>query len=149
MRLSYAVLAAALFAAGPLYAQTTSAAPDAAPATSAPADAAAPAAATPDSSAAPAAPPKHTTNAAKRIMHPRMTAAQRFAAANTTHDGHLTKDQAKAGHLTPVYSHFDAIDKDNKGYVTEDDIKAYAAAHRSARHVTKAAAKPAATPASN
>ena len=148
MRLSYAVLAAALFAAGPLYAQTTSAAPDAAPATSAPANAAAPAAATPDSSAAPAAPTKHTTTA-KRIMHPRMTAAQRFAAANTTHDGHLTKDQAKAGHLTSVYSHFDAIDKDNKGYVTEDDIKAYAAAHRSARHVTKAAAKPAATPASN
>ena len=74
-----------------------------------------------------------------------MTAAQRFEAANTTGDGHLTKDQAK-GHLTAVYRHFDAIDKDHKGYVTQDDIKAYYAAQRAARHATtKASAKPATT----
>jgi hypothetical protein len=39
-----------------------------------------------------------------------MTEEERFDAANTPHDGHLTEDQAKAA---------------QKGYVTMDDLKAY------------------------
>jgi len=53
-----------------------------------------------------------------------MTAAERFAAANTTHDGHLTEAQAKAG-LPAVYRHFSDIDTAHKGYVTTADIRAY------------------------
>jgi hypothetical protein len=62
------------------------------------------------------------------------TMHDRFAAANTTHDGHLTLDQAKAGYKS-VAKKFDAIDKDHKGYVTEADIHAY----YSALHHHKAA----------
>ena len=61
------------------------------------------------------------------------TLAQRFADANTTHDGHLTLDQARAG-LPMAARHFAAIDKDNKGYVTLDDIHAYLKAQRAAKH---------------
>ncbi len=48
----------------------------------------------------------------------------RFTEANTTHDGHLTLEQAKTG-MKSVARRFDAIDKDHRGYVTEDDIRAY------------------------
>lgn len=57
------------------------------------------------------------------------TLHQRFEAANTTHDGHLTLDQAKAG-MKSVAKKWDVIDKDHKGYVTEDDIHAYYKARR-------------------
>lgn len=64
---------------------------------------------------------------------PHMTFHQRFEQANTTHDGHLTLDQAKTG-MKSVARHFDAIDKDHKGYVTEADIHAYYKAMRAAAH---------------
>lgn len=48
-----------------------------------------------------------------------------FYAANTTHDGHLTLAQAKAGGLTPVADHFSDIDVKKKGYVTPYDIEAW------------------------
>ncbi len=56
--------------------------------------------------------------------HTTPTMEQRFASANTARDGHLTRDEAKAGY-PPIASHFDAIDRDKKGYVTQDDIRAY------------------------
>ena len=87
----------------------------------------APAASTPApaETTAPAAPGRHGRT--------RMTMQQRFDQANTTHDGHLTLDQAKAG-MPMVAKHFDAIDKDKKGYVTMDDVSAYRAEHRRSRH---------------
>lgn len=57
------------------------------------------------------------------------TLHQRFVEANTTHDGHLTLDQAKTG-MKSVAKKWDVIDKDHKGYVTEDDIHAYYKARR-------------------
>jgi len=48
---------------------------------------------------------------------------QRFKAANTTGDGKLTKEQAKAG-MPRIYSNFDKIDVDHKGYITLDQLKA-------------------------
>jgi Ca2+-binding EF-hand superfamily protein len=56
--------------------------------------------------------------------HKHMTLEQRFDQANVTHDGHLTEEQAQSGYKS-VAKHFAAIDKDKKGYVTEDDIRAY------------------------
>ena len=78
------------------------------------------------------APAVHAASATS-TTHPRQTMAQHFASANTTHDGHLTLDQAKAGYPT-IAKHFDAIDKDKKGYVTEDDIRAYYKTQRTLHH---------------
>jgi hypothetical protein len=64
------------------------------------------------------------------------TMEQRFTSANTSRDGHLTLDQAKAGYPT-IARHFDAIDKDKKGYVTETDIRAY---HKTQRTLHRQAA---------
>ncbi len=75
------------------------------------------------------APPAHRSH---------MTFDQKFEAANTSHDGHLTLDQAKAGKLKYVARHFDAIDKDHRGYVTLDDAHAYYKTMRAARHHAKA-----------
>ena len=49
----------------------------------------------------------------------------KFYAANTTHDGHLTLAQAKAGGLTPIADHFSEIDVKKRGYVTFYDIEAW------------------------
>ena len=49
----------------------------------------------------------------------------KFYAANTTHDGHLTLAQAKAGGLTEVADHFPQIDIAKRGYVTYYDIVAW------------------------
>jgi len=76
---------------------------------------------------APAANPKPS--------HHRQTLRQRFDTANTAHDGHLTKDQAAAANWPYVVNNFAAIDKDGKGYVTVDDIHAFA----HARHASHAA----------
>ena len=63
--------------------------------------------------------------------HPRLTWEQRFAQANVSHDGHLTLEQAKAGYHTLV-RHFQEIDTGGKGYLTEDDIRAWHLRQRSA-----------------
>jgi hypothetical protein len=91
--------------------------------------------------ATPQNPPAAETPAAPGAMAPaqhkrhRMTLQQRFDAANTTHDGHLTKDQATTAKWSYVEKNFDAIDKDHKGYVTVEEIHDFAAArhgHRTA-----------------
>ena len=70
--------------------------------------------------AAPTDAPTHSTHS----THSRLTMDQHFQQANVTHDGHLTEDQAKTGYKT-IARHFAAIDQDKKGYITEDDIRAY------------------------
>jgi hypothetical protein len=100
--------------AAPAYAQTT-------PPAAAPASAAGSAAAS--SAAAPA-------------PHHRLTLDERFTKANTTHDGHLTLEQAKAGYPTLV-RHFTDIDAAKNGYVTEDNIRAWQKADRDKRHATQ------------
>jgi hypothetical protein len=120
MRLLIPALALSL-AALPALAQTSTApAATAAPATG-PAPTAAPAVAAP-------------SKPAKQASGTRMTAQQRFDAANTTHDGKLTKDQAKSAHMYSTVKNWDAIDRDTKGYVTMDDMKGYAAAQRATHH---------------
>jgi hypothetical protein len=123
MRLALPLAALALLAV-PAYAQTTP--PAVAPS---PTSAAVPQATAAPASAAPA-------------PHPRLGMDQRFGNANTTHDGHLTLDQAKAGYPT-VAKHFTQIDATKKGYITEDDIRAWEKAQRDRRHEAQ---QPAATP---
>ncbi|CAE6801389.1 EF-hand domain-containing protein [Paraburkholderia haematera] len=48
----------------------------------------------------------------------------RFASANTTHDGKLTKEQAAAG-MPMVAKHFDEIDTQKAGYITLPQIAAF------------------------
>ncbi|MGU7773066.1 EF-hand domain-containing protein [Burkholderia sp. MR1-5-21] len=48
----------------------------------------------------------------------------RFATANTTHDGKLTREQAAAG-MPMVAQHFDEIDTQQNGYVTVAQIEAF------------------------
>lgn len=48
----------------------------------------------------------------------------RFASANTTRDGRLTREQAAAG-MPMVASHFDQIDTQRAGYVTQPQIEAF------------------------
>jgi hypothetical protein len=129
MRFLIPVLALSL-ASLPVLAQTT------APATPAPSSA--PAAAAPAASAN--APP--ATGYRKGTRTTRTTFQQRFDAANTTHDGKLTKDQAQAARMYSTVKNWDAIDKDKKGYVTADDLKAYAAAQRAAHHTGTGTTKP-------
>jgi hypothetical protein len=65
--------------------------------------------------------------------HARQTWEQHFAVANATHDGHLTPAEAKDG-FPLVAKHFEDIDADHKGYVTQNDMRAWRimkkAAHR-------------------
>ncbi len=58
--------------------------------------------------------------------------AQRFAAANVTHDGRLTREQAASG-MPMVARNFAAIDADHKGFVTLQDVRAFAAERRAER----------------
>jgi hypothetical protein len=115
------LLAAALLAS-PAWAQQP-AMPGAAPA---------PMTAAPPSSTAPSATAPTTPAAASHGRHHRQTMQQRFDAANTTHDGKLTLEQAKAANMTRTVRNFDTIDVGHKGYVTLDDMHAAARAARAA-----------------
>ncbi len=48
----------------------------------------------------------------------------KFAKADTAHNGHLTLQEAENGYPT-VARHFQEIDVDSKGYVTLNDIRAW------------------------
>jgi hypothetical protein len=65
--------------------------------------------------------------------HPHMSFRARFEAANVTHDGKLTQQQAEDGGMRKVAAHFAEIDHDNKGYVTLDDVSAWMKASRAAK----------------
>jgi Ca2+-binding EF-hand superfamily protein len=54
--------------------------------------------------------------------------AERFQAADTNHDGKLTLEEAKAG-MPRVAAVFSQIDVENKGYMTLEQIQAFAANH--------------------
>jgi len=64
----------------------------------------------------------------------------KFAAANTTHDGHLTLAQARAAGMTPIVANFTAIDTAHRGYVTFNDIMAWRMDRMAAKLQTRAAA---------
>ena len=57
--------------------------------------------------------------------------ALRFAAANVTNDGRLTREQAEAA-MPLVAQNFEAIDVEGKGYVTLPEIQAFMAQRRAA-----------------
>ncbi|HET6183976.1 MAG TPA: hypothetical protein VFA03_10335 [Acetobacteraceae bacterium] len=114
MRLAPSLLALSLLAL-PAAAQTAQTPPPAPPGT------------------ASAAAPAQGAGTAQR--HRRLSLADRFEMANTTHDGRLTLDQAKASKVMRVVAkNFDVIDATHKGYVTEDDIRSWYKARRAARH---------------
>ncbi len=82
-------------------------------------------------------PPPVATSAAPSRRHGRRTLQARFDEANTTHDGHLTQEQARAA-MPSVARDFAAIDTDHRGYVTLDQIKDHARAKRAARRAARA-----------
>ena len=73
-----------------------------------------------------------------------MKAMEKFQAANTTHDGKLTLQQAQAANLHPIIRNFAAIDREHKGYVTVQDIREWRQARRAAQQ--QQAAPPPAPP---
>lgn len=140
--------AALIIAAGPSWAQVpggrtpvpstpSTGVPATGPATPAPASQAAPRQ-TP-SAAQPATPaPAAAADGTRR----RRTLQERFDLANTSHDGHLTLEQARAGHMPSVVRDFAAMDTAKRGYVTIDEIKD----NRKARRLANRAARQAQTP---
>ena len=64
-----------------------------------------------------------TSPATQPTRPPRQTFLEHFDSANTTHDGHLTLDQAKAAKWTAVIRRVDKIDTDHKGYVTAQQLR--------------------------
>jgi hypothetical protein len=50
---------------------------------------------------------------------------ERFRAANTTGDGHLTLAQAEAARMPMIVRNFAAIDAQHKGFVTLEDLRAW------------------------
>ena len=73
-------------------------------------------------------------------QHPKGRA--RFDAANTTHDGRLTPDQAQAAGWRAIVVHFQDIDSDHKGYVTWQDIRAWQQSRRAAKAAASGGAPP-------
>lgn len=67
------------------------------------------------------------------VHHSRQTWEQHFVQANAAHDGHLTPEEAKDG-FPLAAKHFENIDADHKGYITQNDLRAWRimkkAAHR-------------------
>jgi hypothetical protein len=70
--------------------------------------------------------------ASPRVEQAMQRLPARFASANTTHDGKLTRDQAAQG-MPMVAKHFDEIDTQKQGYVTLPQIEAFLHAHAAQR----------------
>jgi len=61
----------------------------------------------------------------QNVSHQAHRFLDRFNAANTSHDGRLTLQQAQAAHMPWVARNFAAIDTQQRGYVTVQDVRAY------------------------
>ncbi len=59
--------------------------------------------------------------------------AEHFVAANVSHDGRLTIDQAGRAGWARIVRHFGEIDTDRLGFVTADQIHAYNIGQRHGR----------------
>jgi hypothetical protein len=68
--------------------------------------------------------------------HARETWQRHFTRANAAHDGHLTRQEAEGGY-SAVARHFDDVDVDSKGYVTESDIRTWRVMRKAAHRLTK------------
>lgn len=64
--------------------------------------------------------------------HSRLSWEEHFEQANVAHDGHLTLDEAKSSYRT-IARHFHDIDVDGKGYVTQNDVRAWHAFQKAGR----------------
>jgi hypothetical protein len=64
---------------------------------------------------------------------------QKFDAANTTHDGHLTLAQAQKAGMKMIVAIFPAIEKQHRGYVTFNDVIAWRLDTMAARMEKRAA----------
>jgi hypothetical protein len=78
-------------------------------------------------------PPAAAAPQAQPAPPPRPGGRARFEAANVTHDGKLTREQAEQAHWMGLVRHFDEVDRDHKGYVTLQDLHDFAAARRAAK----------------
>jgi hypothetical protein len=88
-------------------------------------------------------PPPPPSNEAPQAPPPgHMSGKAKFEAANITHDGRLTPDQAQAGGLRAIAKHFAEIDVDRKGYVTWQDIRTWKHAKRAAKRAQPTQAPP-------
>ncbi len=67
------------------------------------------------------------------IRHGSSGVETHFAAANTTHDGHLTRQQTELADWPRVAKHFDEIDTDHKGWITAEQIHAFNRSHHKHR----------------
>jgi hypothetical protein len=81
---------------------------------------------------APSTPTQASPTPASPTQAPRVPFRDRFAAANTTHDGCLTQAQAEAGGMRPVARNFAQIDVAHRGCVTLQDIRAFTQQRRAA-----------------
>jgi hypothetical protein len=68
--------------------------------------------------------------------HVRQTWQEHFAEANIAHDGHLTAEEAKGG-FKVITRHFDDIDIEHKGYVTQNDVRAWRVMRKAAQRLSK------------
>jgi hypothetical protein len=66
----------------------------------------------------------------------------KFEAANATHDGKLTLAQIQAAGLRKWAKHFSQIDRDGKGYVTLQDLKAWHQEHKAEKAAAHGQAAP-------
>ncbi len=67
------------------------------------------------------------------VRHVAGSVEAHFAAANTTHDGHLTRQQAELADWPRVAKHFSEIDTDNKGWISAEQIHAFNRSHHKHR----------------
>jgi len=81
--------------------------------------------ASPQPAAAPNAPNARMERAEQQLQ-------SRFASANTTRDGKLTREQAAAG-MPMVARHFDEIDTQRAGFITLPQIEAFMATQMKSR----------------
>ena len=70
--------------------------------------------------------------ASPRVERALVQLQSRFASANTTHDGKLTREQASTG-MPMVAKHFDEIDTQKNGFVTLPQIEAFMHEHAAQR----------------
>ncbi|WP_081087870.1 EF-hand domain-containing protein [Burkholderia cepacia] len=76
--------------------------------------------------------PPGAANGGARVERALMQLQARFASANTTHDGRLTREQATAG-MPMVAQHFDEIDTQHNGYVTLEQLAGFMRQRMAAR----------------
>lgn len=86
--------------------------------------------------------PAHAQHGMGNLVSDASMAIKNMKMADRNHDGLISREEAQNGRVPFIRAHFDAIDREHRGAVSVDDVKAYVASLQRKPPATSSTGRP-------